>query len=176
MDTVRVGLIGSARTPHPDIVVSFRSWSTGCADSEMCGVEVADSGQQQGQGIHGALSRADTHNFMAAIGPDFKAGFRDPAPVSNADWANTLAHVLGLELSANGQVRGRVMAEALKEGGAPPRSRRIVLRSKPAANGFVTILNAQQAAGETYVDAAGAPGRTVGLDVAQHVQAGQAAP
>jgi arylsulfatase A-like enzyme len=159
----KIGLIGAARAPQPSIVVSFKSFSTGCADPELCGVEVADSGQQQGQGIHGAFSRADTHNFMAAVGPDFKAGFRDPAPVSNADWANTLAQVLGLELSNNGHVRGRVMAEALIDGGAPPETRVIVERSEPAANGFTTVLNAQEASGETYFDAAGMPGRTLGL-------------
>lgn len=159
----RVGLVGSARTPQPSIVVSFRSFSTGCADPEMCGVEVADSGQQQGQGIHGAFSRADTHNFMAATGPDFKSGFRDPAPVSNADWANTLAQILGLQLTHNGHASGRVMAEALKDGGAPPEAHEVTVRSDPAANGFVTVLNAQEAAGETYFDAAGAPGRTLGL-------------
>jgi arylsulfatase A-like enzyme len=159
----KVGLIGAARTPQPAIVVSFKSWSTGCADPEMCGVEVADSGQQQGQGIHGAFSRADTHNFMAAIGPDFKKGFRDPAPVSNADWANTLAQILGLELTSNGHARGRVMREALADGPAPPEVRPVVLRSEPAANGFTTVLNAQEAAGQTYFDAAGMPGRTLGL-------------
>jgi hypothetical protein len=100
---------------------------------------------------------------MAAIGPDFKKGFRDPAPVSNADWANTLAQVLGLELSSNGHARGRVMSEALADGPAPPEARAIVLRSEPAANGFTTVLNAQEAAGQTYYDAAGAPGRTLGL-------------
>jgi hypothetical protein len=172
----RVGLMGSARTPRPSIVVSFKSWSTGCADPEMCGAEVADSGQQQGQGIHGSFGRADTHNFMAAAGPDFKKGFVDPAPVSNADWANTLAHVLGLELSANGQARGRVMAEALADGGAAPAAKAIVVASPPAANGFVTVLNAQEAAGETYFDAAGAPGRTLGLKVPDHIDAGRAAP
>ena len=159
----KVGLIGAARTPQPSIVVSFKSFSTGCADPEMCGVEVADSGQQQGQGIHGAFSRSDTHNFMAAVGPDFKAGFVDPAPVSNADWANTLAHVLGIELSENGHAKGRVMAEALRDGGTPPEARIIVERSEPAANGFTTVLNAQEAAGRTYFDAAGMPGRTLGL-------------
>lgn len=159
----RVGLVGSARTPQPSIVLSFRSFSTGCADPEMCGVEIADSGQQQGQGIHGSFGRQDTHNFMAAVGPDFKRGFVDPAPVSNADWANTLAKVLGLELSANGRLRGRVMAEALAGGGPPPAARAITVRSAPAANGFVTVLNAQEAAGETYFDAAGMPGRTLGL-------------
>lgn len=159
----KVGLIGAARTPQPSIVVSFKSFSTGCADPEMCGVEIADSSQQQGQGIHGSFGRQDTHNFMAAIGPDFKAGFVDPAPVSNADWANTLAHILGLRLSANGHALGRVMSEALTDGGAPPEARAVTIRSDPAANGFVTVLNTQEAAGETYFDAAGMPGRTLGL-------------
>ncbi|HZZ67800.1 MAG TPA: alkaline phosphatase family protein [Phenylobacterium sp.] len=159
----RVGLIGAALTPQPSIVVSFKSWSTGCADPEMCGVEIADSGQQQGQGIHGSFGRQDTHNFMAAIGPDFKAGFLDPAPVSNADWANTLAHILGVQLSDHGKLRGRVMAEALTDGGAPPEARAVTVRSEPAANGCTTVLNTQEAAGETYFDAAGMPGRTLGL-------------
>jgi hypothetical protein len=159
----KVGLIGSARTPQPSIVVAFKSWSTGCADPEMCGVEFADSGQQQGQGIHGSFGRQDTHNFMAAIGPDFKSGFVDPAPVSNADWANTLAHILGLQLSANGHAVGRVMSEALSDGAAAPETRAVTVRSEPAANGFMTLLNAQEAGGETYFDAAGMPGRTLGL-------------
>jgi hypothetical protein len=55
------------------------------------------------------------------------------------------------------------MTEALAGGGAAPPSRAIVVRSKPAANGFVTVLNAQEAAGRTYFDAAGMPGRTLGL-------------
>jgi hypothetical protein len=159
----RIGLIGAARTPQPSIVVSFRSFSTGCPDPELCGAEISDSGQQQGQGTHGTLSRQDTHNFMAAIGPDFKAGFVDTAPVSNADWANTAARILGLQLSSHGHLKGRVMTEALRGGGPTPRTAAITLRSKPAANGFVTILNAQVAGGETYLDAAGAPGRAIGL-------------
>jgi hypothetical protein len=171
----RIGLMGAAKTPQPAIVVSFRSWSTGCADPEMCGVEVADSGQQQGQGIHGAFSRADTHNFMAAAGPDFKQGFVDPAPVSNADWANTLAQVLGLKLSANGHATGRVMSEALAGGGAAPEAHAFVTASQPAANGFVTVLNGQEAAGKSYFDAAGAPGRTLGLKVPDHLDGGRAA-
>jgi arylsulfatase A-like enzyme len=158
-----INLIGSARTPQPSIVVSFRSFSTGCADPEMCGVEIADSGQQQGQGIHGTLSRQDTHNFMAAIGPDFKSRFVDPAPVSNADWANTIAHVLGIDLPRRGHLVGRVMSEALVAGGPAPSVKPVTLRSKPAANGFVTVLNAQVTPGETYLDAAGAPGRAIGL-------------
>ena len=41
----------------------------------MCAVNVADTGLQQGQGMHGSFNRADTMNFMAAIGPDFQIRF-----------------------------------------------------------------------------------------------------
>jgi hypothetical protein len=80
-----INLKGLARTPRPAIAVNFRSFATGCAVPVMCTVEIADAGLQQGQGMHGSFSRADTMNFMAAIGPDFKRGFVDEAPVSNAD-------------------------------------------------------------------------------------------
>ena len=49
--------------------------------------------------MHGSFSRADTLNFMAAIGPSFKTGFVDEAPVSNADIGKTIAHALELKLS-----------------------------------------------------------------------------
>ncbi|HET6971212.1 MAG TPA: alkaline phosphatase family protein, partial [Phenylobacterium sp.] len=159
----RINLMGSARTPTPSIVVSFRTSDTGCGQPELCSVEVADSGQQHGQGIHGALARSDTRNFMAAVGPDFKKGFVDPTPVSNADWAPTLAKVLGLEMPPRGRLTGRVMREALAADGAATPGEAWTVRSEPAANGFVTILNGQTADGRSYFDAAGAPGRTVGL-------------
>lgn len=162
LPTSAVNLVGSSRTPAPSIVVSFRTASLGCGEPEMCAIEIADSGQQQGQGIHGSLGRQDTHNFMAAVGPDFRKGFADPTPVSNADWAPTLAHILGLDLGGRGALKGRVMREALVSG-APVGSGVFTLRSAPAANGFVTILNGQTADGARYFDAAGAPGRTVGL-------------
>jgi arylsulfatase A-like enzyme len=157
-----VGLAGAARTPRPAIVVSFRSFAGDCGRPEICGIEVADTDLQQGQGIHGTFGRADTHNFMAASGPDFRSGFLDPAPVSNADLAITLAKVLRLKIAPRGALVGRVLGESLK-GGAPVTTRARTLRSPPAANGFVTVLDAQDAGGAPYFDAAGAPGRTLGL-------------
>ena len=157
-----VGLKGSARTPVPSIIVSFRSYAGDCGRPEVCGIEVADTDLQQGQGIHGTFGRADTHNFMAATGPDFKAGFTDPSPVSNADLAVTLAKVLRLDIAPRGALTGRVLGESLKGGAAVIVAAR-TLRSAPAANGFVTVLNAQDAGGVPYFDAAGAPGRTLGL-------------
>ncbi len=158
-----VGLTGSAVTPSPSIVVSFRSFSTGCARPETCGAEVADTELQQGQGIHGSFGRQDTHNFMAAIGPDFKAGFADPSPVGNADIAPTAARLLGLDLGGGGSAVGRVLGEALSADGAPVAAVRHVTRSAPAANGFTTVLDWQEAGGAPYFDAAGMPGRTLGL-------------
>jgi arylsulfatase A-like enzyme len=161
-----VGLVGDARTPRPAIYVAFRSFSTGCADAELCGAIIGDSELSQGEGMHGSFGRQDTHNFMAAVGPDFRAGFVDPAPVSNADLAPTLAHILGLELNATGAVAGRVAAEALRDGPAPAPAQPFTETSAPAGNGFVTVLEGQAYADRRYYDAAGMPGRTLGLKAA----------
>jgi arylsulfatase A-like enzyme len=160
-----INLRGSAVTPHPSIVVNFRSFATGCAEPLKCTVEIADTGLQQGQGMHGSFNRADTMNFMAATGPDFKAGFVDPAPVSNADIGRTVAHLLGLEPRNRGKLVGRVMAEALPGGAVPAFSVR-TLASPPARNGLATVLDYQLVGTTRYFDAAGFPGRTVGLKAA----------
>ncbi len=159
-----IGLKGEARTPEPDLIVSFRSGViSGCERGpELCAFEVADTDLQQGQGIHGGFDRATTRNMMAAIGPDFRARFRDPAPVGNADWAPTLAHVLHLEIGGRGALGGRVMAEALRGETAPPDTQPLRLRSPPASNGFVTTLEGHVVSGHIYGDVAGAPGRAVG--------------
>ncbi|MBP1182786.1 alkaline phosphatase family protein [Methylobacterium sp. PvR107] len=159
-----IALDGSALTPMPAIVVNFRSFSTGCSDPTTCGVEVSDTGLQQGQGMHGSFSRADTRNVMGARGPSFRAGHDSPAPASNADLGQTIAHLLGLTIPGRGHLVGRVLTEALKNGSTPTFAR-AVLRSDPDAAGHVTVL-AYQTVGQTrYFDAAGYPGRTLGLDV-----------
>lgn len=158
-----IALDGSALTPMPAIVVNFRSFSTGCADPTTCGVELSDTGLQQGQGMHGSFSRADTRNVMGAMGPSFRAGLRSPVPASNADLGKTIAHLLGLTIPGKGQLVGRVLTEALANGSTPTFAR-AEMRSEPDAAGHVTVL-AYQTVGETrYFDAAGYPGRTLGLD------------
>lgn len=94
----QIDLKGSAVTPLPSIVVNFRSFSTGCTDPLNCGVEIADYVLQQGQGIHGSFSRADTAIVSGASGPDFRQKFIDPAPMSNADLGKTMAHLLKLKI------------------------------------------------------------------------------
>jgi arylsulfatase A-like enzyme len=159
-----INLRGAALTPQPSIVVSFRSFPVpGCDPLLMCAAEIADTSLGTGQGMHGTFSRADTRNFMAAFGPDFKAAFADKDPVSNADIAPTLASILGLSIVPKGGLTGRVVAEALV-GGRPVKVSRKVQASLPAANGLKTILDEQIVGPTVYFDAAGFPGRAVGLE------------
>jgi arylsulfatase A-like enzyme len=158
-----INLKGSAVTPAPAIFISFRSFDTGCPQLVTCTVEVADTPLQQGQGMHGSFSRADTMNFMAAIGPDFKTGFADPAPVSNADIGKTLANILGLKAQDKGKLVGRMMTEALPGGGVPRYAARTVV-SAPGAGGLKTVLVEQMVGTTLYFDAAGFAGRAVGLN------------
>src|SRR5215472_10815828 len=125
-----INMQGMSRTPRPAIVINFRSYTTDCERPVMCSVNVADSVLQQGQGMHGSFSRADTMNFMAAIGPSFKTGFVDEAPVSNADIGKTIAHTLGLKIPFKGALQGRVVEEALP-GGADPTVENWTERSAP---------------------------------------------
>lgn len=170
----QINLKGKAATPTPSIVVNFRSYVEGCDVPTNCSVEVADTVLRQGQGMHGSFGRGDTMNFMAAIGPDFKAGYVDALPVSNADVGATAAKLMGLRAEAQGGLLGRVMTEALPNG-IIPKAKSQTIRSKPTADGLRTVLNLQMVDSTRYFDAAGFPGRTVGLDadVAKQKTAGK---
>ncbi len=157
-----INLKGSALTPMPAIAISFRTYPAGCDTPLSCTVEVADTGLQQGQGMHGTFSRADTNNFMAAMGPDFKAGYVDPAPVSNADIGRTIARLMRLKIKDKGKLVGRVMTEALPRGALPQVAEHRIA-SAPAANGLMTVIEEELVGTTRYFDAAGFPGRTVGL-------------
>jgi len=160
-----IALEGSAITPHPAIAVNFRSFDTVCGEPVRCTVEVADTVLQQGQGMHGSFSRADTWNFMALQGPDFKSQFVDPAPASNADLGRTVAQLMHLEIPDKGELIGRVLSEAMP-GGATPEVASRVVTSDPGPNGLMTVLDMQTVGATRYFDAAGFPGRTVGLSTA----------
>ena len=157
-----ISLEGAAITPRPAIAISFRSFDTVCGEPVLCTVEVADTALQQGQGMHGSFSRADTWNFMAMQGPDFKSQFVDPAPASNADLGRTIAQLMQLEVKDNGKLVGRVLSETLPNGAVPAVTSRVLV-SDPAPNGLATVVNMQMVGETRYYDAAGFPGRTVGL-------------
>ena len=164
-------LVGSAVTPVPAIVVNFRSFHvadpTGrvCPTWLTCVANVADTALQQGQGMHGSFSRADTFNFTAAAGPSFKRGYVDRMPVSNADVGRTIAALLRLpmESSRKGELLGRVMQEAI-QGGHAAAFQHGTLRSTPGAHGLQTIVHYEQVGPIRYLKAGGFAGRTAGLD------------
>ena len=157
-----IALEGAAVTPQPAIVVGFRTFDTICGEPVRCPVEIADTALQKGQGMHGAFGRAETWNFMALAGPDFKSGFVDPAPASNADVGRTAAAIMRLNFKDKGKLTGRVLSEALVDG-AMPEVKSGAIASEPAANGLRTVLDMQTVGNIRYFDAAGFVGRTLGL-------------
>jgi hypothetical protein len=157
-----INMEGKSVTPVPAIVVNFRSYVAGCNEPTNCSVEVADTVLRQGQGMHGSFGRGDTMNFMAAIGPDFKAGYADTLPVSNADVGATAARLLGLKPRPHGNLVGRVMTEAMPNG-ATPKSSSDSIKSAASVNGLRTVLSFQRVGSQRYFDVAGFPGRSVGL-------------
>jgi hypothetical protein len=167
----QLNLKGKAVTPHPSIVVNFRSWSSGCEEPTNCSVQIADTVLRQGQGMHGSFSRGDTLNFTAAIGPDFKTGYVDPLPVSNADVGATAARLMGLKQKTKGRLIGRVLTEAMPNG-VTPTAVAASVKSPPAANGLRTVLVFQRVGVQRYFDVAGFPGRTLGLDAEKTKTAG----
>jgi hypothetical protein len=167
-----LNLKGKAVTPQPSIVVNFRSYASGCDQPTTCSVEVADTVLRQGQGMHGSFSRGDTMNFMAATGPDFKAGYVDALPVSNADVGMTVAQLLDLHAAAVGGLSGRVMSEALPNG-IVSKFADGTISSKPDPNGLQTVLKFQRVLSQRYFDVAGFPGRTLGLEAGKQKTAGK---
>jgi arylsulfatase A-like enzyme len=95
---------------------------------------------------------------MAAVGPDFKQGYDDGLPASNADIAPTLAQILGLPLPAKGRLQGRVLSESLIGGGpspAPATVKHLKQYARPAPSGLATVLEYQEYEGRKYFDSAG---------------------
>ena len=155
-----IALLGGSKLPRPAIVVSFRTFvldrGRGRPGNDLqYAVQIADTALQQGQGMHGSFGRDNTFNFMAAIGPDFKAKYRDPMPASNADIAPTLLQLLGLRARPHGLLTGRVLEEALQGRAAPAGAIEHCLAiSGPAADGRRTALEYQRYRGRVYADQA----------------------
>ena len=139
-----IRLIGSSVTPSPTIAVTFKTFSADPKQPMMSDVQITDYDLQHGQGMHGSFGRANTFQFMAAIGPDFKKQFIDRAPASNADIAPTLAQILGFDVASKGELKGRVLQEALAGGPPSVSFEHRTAISERAANGKTTILMYQK--------------------------------
>jgi len=112
--------------------------------------------------MHGSFSRADTQNFMAALGPEFKTHYVDDMPASNADIGEMLASLLKLDIPANGKLISRVLTETMP--GSPITTATSQTIRSRGSYVPTTILNVQDVGATRYFDAAGFEGRTVGLN------------
>ena len=161
-----IGLMGAAKTLPPAFVVNFRSYVSSNCDAGrpvlLCAREISDTTYQAGGGMHGSFSRADTWNFMAARGPDFRSRYVDELPTSNADIGMTIASLLQLQLTPKGKLTGRLLTEALRghENDPVPQVERRTQASEVGPGGLKTILKTQRVNGHTYYDESGFPGRT----------------
>jgi arylsulfatase A-like enzyme len=138
--------------PRPAIVVAFKVFYLS-GNNLQTAVQISDTPLQEGQGMHGGFGRDSTYNNMAAIGPDFKQGFVDTAPVSNADIAPTLARVLHVDLRSKGKLQGRAATEALRGNPDPAATTHKYLFSPPAKGGK-TLLEYEEYEGRRYPYAA----------------------
>jgi predicted AlkP superfamily pyrophosphatase or phosphodiesterase len=100
----------------PNIIVSFK-WTNDKNEFDVPGY-VYSEGSKRGAGTHASLSRWDMHNTLIANGPDFREGFINDLPSSNADVAPTILSILGVK-QPQGGMDGRVLTEAFVSGKAP---------------------------------------------------------
>jgi len=178
-----VGIYNQARSP--DLVISFREFPdmdnstlTGPGNPAFAidakgqhavpnqssalvhpvrGVNYSD-GLGTGQGMHGTAGSRELHNFGAAIGPDFRKGYVDRSPTGNVDVAPTMSRILGLEPNVGPDAvypTGRVLEEAMSEGGAGPGyARPLAMKTTLELQGVrvVTTLIATQLGRRVYLD------------------------
>ena len=148
-----IGLIGGSHVPRPAIVVTYKVFYKTPGDLQSA-AQISDTTLQEGQGMHGGFGRDQTFNNMAAIGPDFKSGFADEAPMGNIDIVPTLAKILGIEMPSIGNLKGRVLQEALTNGEASRAAEIKSLVSPPTPDGIRTLLEYQEASGVRYYNRA----------------------
>lgn len=118
-ETFPLSLVGLDGPRAPDVVFSF-VWSSD-AVSGVPGTATGSASKLMMD--HGTISPYDLHNTLVMNGPDFRVGYRNPAPVGNIDICPTLSDVLGLDPGPAG-VEGRVLRECLPDHALPSTSGR----------------------------------------------------
>ncbi len=125
--------------------MTFASVGFQCDEPILCTHTIADTLLEEGQVMRGSFSRADTWNFMAARGPDFRSRLNSTTPASNADVVRTMGVLLGLHAhAASTPSSARVLVESLRGyEGEPPLVRRREIVSRETADGMTTEIHLQ---------------------------------
>lgn len=114
LDSVRYGLTNGG----PDVMISMR-WTSEKNEHGAPGMFYSMDGTK-GKGSHASLSKWDMHNTLVAAGPDFKRAFINETASGNIDVAPTVLHLLGVKPPK--PMDGRVLREALADGGTAPKA------------------------------------------------------
>ena len=94
------------------------AWEDGENRHGVRGLSAGQGGIAVGAGDHGGISPFEMRNTLIAAGPHFRAGTVSDVPCGIVDIAPTVLHCLGVTPPA--EWGGRVLAEALRDGGTPP--------------------------------------------------------
>jgi hypothetical protein len=90
----------------------------GVNDAGVSGASLQTSAYPVGGGLHGGVHAKELHTWLAMGGGAFKSGAQADTPSGAVDILPTLLSILGLAPPA--AVDGRILTEALKDGGPAP--------------------------------------------------------
>ena len=129
-----VGTLAQAelRADHPraaDVVLAL-DHSDAANDWGRAGLSADNAPYPEGGGCHGGLSRHELENFIALGGSAFREHAVLQAPAANVDVLPTVLAMLGVPLTH--AIDGRVLDEALPDGGADAAPSETVLSSTNA--------------------------------------------
>ena len=103
--------------PRPAAVLYTLRTNAGPAPSGLVGTTLYDGGLAVGAGTHGGLSQAELHTVLLMAGSQTRPGAVSGLPAGLPDIAPTLLAMLGVR--SDGEMDGRVLAEALVDGATP---------------------------------------------------------
>ena len=133
-----------------DVVMAFR-WADEKNQFGVRGMIDADWQRAAGKGTHATLSRFDMHNTLIAAGPDFQTGLTNDLPSGNVDLAPTILAILGIKTP--GAMDGRILSEAMRNGGRLKAERQIIEATRKFSTGkWVQSLTISRAGSTIYLD------------------------
>ncbi|MBT5109690.1 MAG: hypothetical protein HOM25_13500 [Rhodospirillaceae bacterium] len=101
----------------PDIGLVLAS-TDGVNDAGVSGASLQDAAYPVGGGLHGGVHAKELHTWLAMGGGAFRSGAQADTPAGAIDVMPTILSLLGLAPPA--AVDGRILTEALKDGGPAP--------------------------------------------------------
>ena len=136
--------------PNAPALVVAMGWEDRSNQHGIQGMSAGQGGIAVGAGDHGGISPFEMRNTLIAAGPHFRVGAESDVPCGIVDIAPTVLHCLGL--ASPSEWGGRVLAEALCEGGTPPPVE--VEERLVSFRGGQQVLTVARADGVTYTSGA----------------------